>query len=112
MLLNSLQENDLDINEFYDSIVNELKIRGWETKTQFLKNNNISPCQGCFECWVKIPGICKINDDAREILKEVMKSDLIIGLTKLNFGIYSSEYKNILDRFLPLVLPFFEKKKR
>ncbi len=70
-----------------------------------LRNMNINYCIGCWDCWVKTPGICKIKDDMSQILKAVINSDLVIFLSPLNMGFISSEMKKIQERIIPLVLP-------
>jgi len=64
-------------------------------------------CAGCFGCWVQTPGVCLIDDAARDIARAVIQSDLVIYLTPVTFGGYSSELKKVLDRLICLILPFF-----
>lgn len=70
--------------------------------------NNYKPCLGCFNCWVKTPGVCIINDGISKITDDFMKSDAVIVLTPLKYGCYSSSIKRILDRIIPNILPFFK----
>jgi multimeric flavodoxin WrbA len=66
-------------------------------------------CVGCFGCWLKTPGICVENDDGRKIAKEIIRSDVTVMFSKLAFGCYSPELKNIIDRIIsPLLQPFME----
>lgn len=77
-----------------------------------LKEKNIKPCTGCFGCWVKTPGLCVIaDDDATEIVRAMVNSDLIVELSPVTFGGYSSELKKILDRSIPVLLPYFKRVK-
>ena len=69
----------------------------------------IRPCIGCFGCWVQTPGECLIDDAARQIAPAIIGSDLVIYLTPVTFGGYSSELKKALDRCICLILPFFTK---
>jgi len=48
---------------------------------------------GCFGCWNKTPGTCVMKDDSAKIAKAVVNSDLLIFLTPITFGGYSSELK-------------------
>jgi multimeric flavodoxin WrbA len=66
-------------------------------------------CQGCFECWTHTPGICKIDDAGRSIAEAFAKSEVLICLTPVTFGGYSSELKKALDRSLGVLLPFFKR---
>ena len=70
----------------------------------------LAHCQGCFECWTTTPGLCKTEGDAgREITAALIKSDLLVILTPVTFGGYSSEIKKVMDRIICLVLPFFRR---
>jgi len=110
LLLNGSIKEDSEIDALYDSIISELENKGWEIESIILRDVNVAPCQGCFECWVKTPGECKIDDAGRELAKKMVQSDLIIHFTPITFGGYSSEIKRVIDRFIPTILPFFTKR--
>ena len=67
----------------------------------------IAYCLGCFECWTKTPGLCRIDDSGREVVESIIGGDLAIYLTPITFGGYSSELKKALDRSIGLISPFF-----
>ena len=90
-------------------VTGELEARGWEVQPFTLRELEIRPCIGCFGCWVQTPGQCLMDDAAREIAPAVINSDLVIYLTPVTFGGYSSELKKALDRNICLILPFFTK---
>lgn len=97
------------IQEEINSIVKEfLKEIQSETTYILLADKQITPCQGCFDCWLKTPGICRIDDFGREITKQMVNNDLIILITPITFGGYSYELKKAVDRFIPNILPFFK----
>lgn len=64
-------------------------------------DKHIEYCSGCFNC-MQNGGNCIHNDDMREILEEILKSDLLI----FNFPLYCygmpASLKALLDRTLPL----------
>jgi hypothetical protein len=35
-------------------------------------------CQGCWDCWTKTPGVCRLKDDGVDYLKSLIKSDLLL----------------------------------
>lgn len=111
LILNGTKEKDPEIDEVYDSIISEMSKRGWETNAFILKEIKIAPCQGCFGCWIQTPGECIIKDYEAEIIKMMVQSDLIIHYTPITFGGYSSELKKVIDRSIPVLLPFFTKVK-
>ena len=79
------------------------------SETVVLREQMIAYCRGCFDCWVKTPGICVINDEARNITRKMIQSDLIVYFTPIVFGGYSHFLKAQLDRSICLVLPTFGK---
>ena len=64
-------------------------------------DKHIEYCTGCFNC-MKNGGTCIHDDDMREILEEILKSDLLI----FSYPLYSygmpAPLKALLDRTLPL----------
>ncbi len=86
-------------------IEEEMVTRGWEVETLHLRDIEIKPCIGCFGCWAQTPGICVIDDACREVTKKLVQSDLLVIVTPVTFGGYSSEAKKALDRSLGMMLP-------
>jgi hypothetical protein len=80
---------------------------GWEIDRLALAEVDIAPCLGCFGCWVKTPGVCVIDDAGRDVARRMIRSDLLIFLTPLTFGGYSSQLKKAIDRLIPNILPHF-----
>ena len=74
-----------------------------------LHSLEIAPCMGCFGCWTKTPGVCVIKDAGNGLAEAILNSDLVVFLTPVTFGSYSSELKKVLDRIICLVSPFFKK---
>ena len=72
-----------------------------------IKEDVLSHCLGCFGCWVRIPGECVISDLIGQINRTYMNSELVIFLSPIVFGGLSANIKNVLDRTLPNILPFF-----
>jgi multimeric flavodoxin WrbA len=87
----------------------ELEQKGVKFTHWTLRGMEIAPCIGCFNCWTKTPGECVFDDEQRKIYSDMAKSDLVILITPVTFGGYSSELKKGLDRFIPVLLPFFKK---
>jgi len=85
--------------------------RNWSVTALRLAELEIAPCMGCFDCWVKTPGECVIDDAGREVARRIVDSDLVVYLTPIQFGGYSYELKKALDRTIPIISPFFRKVK-
>lgn len=94
----------------YDLTDKYLKQKGIETELMELKAENLTFCMGCFSCWIKKPGECIINDQMAQINEKVMNSDIVIYLSPIVFGQFSPNIKNVIDRGLPNMLPFFERR--
>ncbi|MCK5309215.1 MAG: flavodoxin family protein, partial [Thermoplasmata archaeon] len=109
LIFNGSKEEDASLKITQEAMESELKKMGWQVETLLLHEMNIAPCLGCFGCWIKTPGICVINDDGRIIPEKIVQSDLMVFLTSITFGGYSSELKKALDRAIPMLLPFFRK---
>lgn len=88
-------------------LMSVLKGKGWSVDIDHLKDHKIEHCKGCFGCWVNTPGECLIDDENREFARKFVNADLVVILTPVTFGGYSSYIKRSLDRFIPLVSPFF-----
>jgi len=66
-----------------------------------LSGEDIPWCKGCFHCWLITPGECVIGGVGNELAREYINSDLVILLSPVVFGSYSSELKKVLDRMIP-----------
>jgi multimeric flavodoxin WrbA len=86
-------------------LMEELRSAGWSVEPILLSEVNIKSCIGCFKCWDTTPGLCIQKDEAQEVVQKIIQSDLVIFLTPLTFGGYSSELKKIIERMLGLLLP-------
>lgn len=76
--------------------------------TYEIAQDDLHHCIGCFNCWVKTPGVCILKDMGNTIVTSIINSDLVIWLTPLTYGGYSAALKKVVDRQLPLLLPFFK----
>lgn len=67
---------------------------------------DVKPCLGCFSCWNKTPGQCCISDDMRIVLEKLLWADLTVWSFPLYFFQVPGALKVLIDRQLPLTLPF------
>jgi multimeric flavodoxin WrbA len=81
--------------------------KGYESEHIVLRDKTLGQCRGCFQCWLKTPGICVIDDDNRELSAKYIGSDLTVLLTPVTFGAYSPELKRMLDHLIANISPFF-----
>jgi len=73
-----------------------------------LRDMKIGFCTGCWDCWVKTPGLCAIKDDMPAILKSVAASDRTVFLSPVSMDFVTSQIKKTCDRLIPLVHPYTE----
>lgn len=71
-----------------------------------LSKLDIAPCKGCFACWKATPGQCCIHDDMGMVLEKLLWADLIVYSFPLYYFNVPGPLKNLIDRQLPMVLPF------
>ncbi|MBN1775248.1 MAG: flavodoxin family protein [Clostridiales bacterium] len=71
-----------------------------------LRDLDIRYCTGCWDCWVKTPGLCAHRDDMDTVYTSVMQSDLFVFLSPVSMGFVSSLTKKTCDRMIPLVHPY------
>jgi multimeric flavodoxin WrbA len=84
-----------------------LNARGWDAQTIALREQKIGNCAGDFFCWVKSPGVCNTDDDNRIIAEQIIQSDLVVYLTPVTFGGFSSALKRMVDHQIQNISPFF-----
>lgn len=67
---------------------------------------DINDCQGCFFCWKATPGKCRICDDMQTVIEKLLWADLTIWRFPLYYFSLPGKLKTVMDRQLPLMLPF------
>ena len=78
------------------TVSDSLKAKGGNVRMLYLNDLNIRPCQGCYACLKN--GVCKINDDMKDIRKYVLESDLIVYATPIYWFGPSGQLKIAMDR--------------
>ncbi len=110
LVLNGALPGDETLAPVEEALLALLREAGSEVRGYSMRDVPLAHCQGCFECWTTSPGLCKTDGDAgREIAEAMIGSDLMVLLTPITFGGYSSEIKKAMDRSICLVLPFFRR---
>ena len=78
---------------------------GWDIVSD---NGSIRPCVGCFGCWIKTPGQCVIPDAYQTMARRLHEAEEVVVCTRWTYGGFSLFVKNVFDRSIGVVLPFFE----
>lgn len=81
---------------------------GAEVELFYTKKLKINPCQGDYICWFRTPGKCIHKDDMEMLLPKLAATDVWVFATPLYFDGMSASMKNLIERMLPLVEPFYE----
>ncbi|HPS88223.1 MAG TPA: flavodoxin family protein [Spirochaetota bacterium] len=100
--------NSPSIDSSIQDLKHKLSDKGVETGELILNEMKYSPCRGCFNCWVKTPGLCVFRDDGDVLCREVLHSDFILLASPVIMGYPSAVLKNALDRIIPLIHPYLE----
>lgn len=67
---------------------------------------DIRSCLGCFSCWKNTPGQCCIHDDMQGVLEALLWADVTVWSFPLYYFGLPGKLKTLIDRQLPLTLPF------
>ena len=108
--MNGSRTEDDTLNLLSEIIASEVERFDYQVDNIELRDKKIGSCTGCFGCWVRTPGICLIDDDGRKVTEKTIQSNLLVYLTPVTFGGYSSELKKAVDRMAcSKLLPFLKK---
>lgn len=77
--------------------------------TQIISDKgHIKNCTGCFGCWIKTPGQCVMKDGYENMGSILSQADTVTIISKCTYGGYSPFVKNVLERSISFLLPFFK----
>ena len=107
LILDGSHPNDPMSERVLSSLQANLDARNWQTQIATLREKKIGVCAGDFFCWVRSPGLCNTDDDNRIIAQQIMQSDLVVYLTPVTFGGFSSALKRMMDHQIQNISPFF-----
>jgi multimeric flavodoxin WrbA len=79
---------------------------GYEIARRDLAALEVPHCNGDFGCWTLTPGVCVQRGPHRDVARDMIQSDLVVWLTPVTFGGYSSALKRHLDHCIPLISPW------
>jgi NADPH-dependent FMN reductase len=107
LILSGAPPGDGELDAIQATLQSELVARGHTAESRVLRDMAIAYCQGCFDCWMKTPGVCRTHDDGPDLARACINSDVLLLLTPITFGGYSSHLKKGMDRLIGLISPFF-----
>lgn len=93
-------------NAFVEGICHAQQVSFPNIEKLTIAQMDIQSCLGCFSCWKTTPGKCCIHDDMQTVLDKLLWADLTIWSFPLYYFSLPGKLKTVIDRQLPLTLPF------
>lgn len=81
---------------------------GHEVKKIELRQLALKDCIGCYNCWLKTPGICIWKDDMSNLFSDLLKTDVVVIASPVKMSFISAHAKRFIDRQLPLIHPYLK----
>jgi multimeric flavodoxin WrbA len=106
-IFNGALTGDRYVDDVAEQLTATLAEDGWQVQSWTLRYEKIAYCLGCFECWTKTPGRCRIDDGGQDVAASYIQADSVFYVTSITFGSYSSALKKAVDRIICLIEPFF-----
>ncbi len=94
--------HDLENKEFKKIFPNQL-----DDTIIISDDGTIHHCIGCFGCWIKTPAACVIRDKYGDMGEYLSKCQEVILISKCCYGGFSPFVKNVLDRSISYIHPYF-----
>ena len=107
ILNGDIAEYNTGFSRYLEQLVQRLK-NECTVEVFNLNQMNLHYCTGCWDCWWKTPGQCKLKDDGEQIFRSVINSDFFIFASPLIAGFTSSTLKKITDRLIVLIHPYLD----
>lgn len=96
-----------DYQEYEDAITNEInRCKQHQVEYFILRELKIAYCTGCWDCWMKTPGLCAIHDDQEQIISRFPHVDRVLFISPILAGYESALLKKFKDRMIPLAHPY------
>lgn len=91
------------IDQAVSSVLAAAQTNGSETKKIYLKDLNIGFCNNCRRCTQEpgeAPGLCPLEDDMPELIKEIESADAYVIGTPVNVGNPNALTQRFLERLV------------
>lgn len=93
------------VDSYMKGLATALEERENEVIQFELRSMTINQCTGCWDCWTKTPGRCRIKDDMELIYQQVPKADQFVIVSPIKAGYLTALTKTMQDRMIPLLHP-------
>ena len=95
------------IHDLHESAFRELFPEEMDDTRIIYEDSTINHCIGCFGCWVKTPAECIIRDAYGDMGEILSKCHEMVVISKCVYGGFSPFVKNVLDRSISYIHPYF-----
>jgi putative sterol carrier protein len=102
LLVRSNPRKDGHTQRFTDLFAQGVRAGGGDLHDVDLMERNITPCNGCYHCWIVEPGRCLHRDDMAGLIEEIIAADVLVCSSPLYYYSLSSRLQLFLERTLPL----------
>lgn len=106
-ILNGSVQPGSQLDTYLADLSATLQQGGHSVQTLTPREMTLAYCTGCFECWMKTPGVCKAKDDCEIIERAAINSDFVLLAAPLIMGFPSAMLKKAMDKLVPLIHPYF-----
>jgi multimeric flavodoxin WrbA len=110
-ILSAADKSD-GLDRYLDRLTESLKKRSKTVNRMNLHSSNLMNCRGCFDCWVKTPGLCVYSghskDSGNELQEVFLNSDFFLMASPVKAGFVSWKLRGAQERLLPNLLPYID----
>lgn len=99
-----------DLGNERDEYISKLFAGEGDTVDCVSEKEQIYICTGCYGCWMKTPGECTGKDGYHQMSKRLHEADQLIIVSRCVYGGFSPFVKNVLDRSIGYMHPYFARK--
>ena len=104
-IISLFSEHDVKLHEALESLYRS-KFPQAIISHHFIDATALKDCIGCWNCWVKTPGLCIHKDKMDEIYKLIISSDQVVLALSTQAQFLSGAAKTFIDRLIPLFHPY------
>ncbi len=92
------------------AVQGEATSRGGSCRFVDIPSSGMPSCRGCFSCWTRTPGQCRMVDDGLGLSEAIVGSSVLVLLTPVVLGGHAPGLRLAMERaVLPNLLPYFSK---
>jgi len=99
---------DPRFDAYLQGLAQVLTEQGHAVNTLELRSMDLRQCSGCFDCWLKTPGICAIRDQHGQLVQAYLAADVAVFASPLVLGFSSGLLKRTAEKLILTLLPYID----